>query len=139
MNEFNDIELLFLKKLLSKVKYENLNLFESNQFANSPIGNSILEKIKMKFETKLSGINKRNNNTKIPEFRFELDNYIGKSIVERLNEMDKNSFQAISEWSQTETEKFAKDILGPIEYKKTELTKLTEFLTQKAKEKNEIK
>lgn len=48
MNEFNDIELLFLKKLLSKVKYENLNLYESNQFANSPIGNSILEKIKLK-------------------------------------------------------------------------------------------
>ena len=135
MNEFNDIELLFLRKLLSKVKYENLNLYESNQFANCPIGNSILEKLKMKFETKFSETRKRNNNVGIPEFQFELENYVGKSITERLNEMDKSSFQAISEWNKTETEKFAKDILGPIKYEKTELNKLTEFLTKKAKEK----
>ena len=135
MNEFNDIELLFLKKLLSKVKYENLNLYESNQFANSPIGNSILEKIKLKFEPQFAENKKRSNNAGIPEFRFELENYVGKSITDRLNEMTESSFQAISEWSKTETEKFAKDILGPIKYEKTELIKLTEFLTKKAKEK----
>ncbi|WP_165750584.1 hypothetical protein [Cellulophaga sp. Z1A5H] len=135
MNESNDIEILFLKKLLSKVKYENLTLFESNQFANSPIGNSILEKIKLKFETKFSETNKRNNNIRIPEFKFELENYVGKSITKRLNEMDKNSFQAISEWNEKQTLEFAKDILGPIKYEKSELLKLTEFLTKKSKEK----
>jgi hypothetical protein len=135
MNEFNDIELLFLKKLLSKVKYENLNLYESNQFANSPIGNSILEKIKLKFETKFAETKKRNNNAGIPEFRFELDNYVGKSITERLNEMTESSFQAISEWNEKQTLEFAKVILGPIKYEKSELLKLTEFLTKKSKEK----
>ena len=135
MNEFNDIELLFLKKLLSKVKYENLNLYESNQFANSPIGSSILEKIKLKFETKFAETKKRNNNAGIPEFRFELDNYVGKSITERLNEMTESSFQAISEWNEKQTLEFAKDILGPIKYEKSELLKLTEFLTKKSKEK----
>ena len=127
MNEFNDIELLFINKLMNKVKYENLNLFESNQFANSPIGNSILEKIRAKFEPEFSEIKKRNNNAGIPEFRFELENYVGKSITERLNEMDESSFQAISKWNEVETEKFAKDILGSIKYEKTELIKLIEF------------
>ena len=119
MNDFNDIELLFLKKLLSKVKYENLNLYESNQFANSPIGNSILEKIRLKFEPQFAETKKRSNNVGIPEFRFELENYVGKSITERLNKMTESSFQTISEWNKTETEKFAKDILGPIKYEKT--------------------
>ena len=135
MNEFNDIELLFLKKLLNKVKYENLNLYESNQFANSPIGNSILEKIQLKFEPKFAVTKKPNNNAEIPEFRFELDNYVGKSITERLNEMTESSFQTISEWNEKQTLEFAKDILGPIKYEKSELLKLTKFLTKKSKEK----
>jgi hypothetical protein len=135
MNEFNDTELIFINKLLKKVKYENLNLFESNQFANSPIGNSILEKINLKFEPQLSEMKKRNNNVAIKEFRFELENYVGKSITERLNKMDKSSFHSISEWNEKETEKFAKDILGPIKYEKSELMKLTKFLTEKSKEK----
>ncbi|AUC75013.1 hypothetical protein [Olleya sp. Bg11-27] len=135
MNELNEIELIFIKKLLNKVKYGNLNLFESNQFANSPIGNSILEKIELKFEHQFSEIKKRNNNAGISEFRYEYDNYVGKAILERLNEMDKSSFQAISKWDEKQTEKFAKDILGPIKYEKSELLKLTEFLTEKSKEK----
>ena len=135
MNEFTDVELLFINKLLNKVKYENLNLFESNQFANSPIGNSIIEKIKRKFEPQFSEIKERDNNAGISEIQFELENYVGKSITERLNEMDKSSFQAISKWNEIETEKFAKDILGPIKYEKCELIKLTEFITEKSKEK----
>jgi hypothetical protein len=135
MNEFNDTELIFINKLLNKVKYENLNLFESNQFANSPIGNSILEKINLKFEPQLSEMKKRNNNVGINEFRFELENYVGKSITERLNKMDKSSFHSISEWNEKQTEKFAKDILGPIKYEKSELIKLAKFLTEKSKEK----
>ena len=136
MNEFNEIELLFINKLLNKVKYGNLNLFESNQFANSPIGNSILKKIELKFEARFSEIKKRNNNAGISEFRYEFDNYVGKAILERLNELDKSSYQAISKWNEKETEKFAKDILGPIKYEQFELLKLTKFLTEKSKEKN---
>ena len=135
MNEFNDVELLFINKLLNKVKYENLNLFESNLFANSPIGNSILEKIELKFEPQFSEIRKRNNNAKISEFRYEFNNYVGKAITERLNQMDKSSFQAFTKWNEKETEKFAKDVLGPIKYEKRELNKLTEFITEKSKEK----
>ena len=135
MNQFNDIELLFLSKLLNRVKYENLNLYESNQFANSPIGNSILEKIKEKFDPKFSELRKRNINAGISEFKFELNNNVGKAITERLNEMEISSFEVISEWDFAETEKFAKDILGPIKYEKTELIKLIEFLNKTAKEK----
>lgn len=96
MNEFNEIELLFINKLLNKVKYGDLNFFEANQFANSPIGNSIFKKIELKFESRFSEIKKRN----------------GK-----------------------ETEKFLKDIFGPIKDEQSELLKLTEFLTEKSKEK----
>lgn len=110
-------------------------MFESNQFANSPIGNSILEKIELKFEPQFSEIKKRNNDARISEFRYEFDNYVGKAILERLTKMEESSFQAISEWDEKQTEKFAKDILGPIKYDKSELSKLTEFLTKKSKEK----
>ena len=135
MNEFNDIELLFINKLMNKVKYENLNLFESNQFANSPIGNSIIGKIKEKFEPKFAEIIKRNRRAGIRPLSFELNNNVGKSITKRLNEMDKTSFQAISEWNEKQTLEFAKDILGPIKYEKSELLKLAQFLTKKSKEK----
>ncbi|QWX85419.1 hypothetical protein H0I23_07200 [Cellulophaga sp. HaHaR_3_176] len=64
-----------------------------------------------------------------------MDNYVGKSITERLNEMTESSFQAISEWNEKQTLEFAKVILGPIKYEKSELLKLTEFLTKKSKEK----
>lgn len=49
--------------------------------------------------------------------------------------MTESSFQAISEWNKKQTFKFAKDILGSIKYEKSELLKLTEFLTKKSKEK----
>jgi hypothetical protein len=137
MTEFSKTELIFLNKLLNKVKYENLNSFELNQFSNSPIGNSILEKIQSEFEPQFTEIKKQNESAGITEFRFEFDNYVGKAITKRLNHMDINSFQEISGWNESETEKFAKDIIGPIKYEQSELKKLAKFLKDKSNEKTD--
>lgn len=47
MIEFDFAELNLLNKLLSKVKYSDLDSYELNQFANSPITNRIMEKSKL--------------------------------------------------------------------------------------------
>jgi hypothetical protein len=50
MIEFNFSELNLLSKLLNKVKYSELDAYELNQFANSPITNRIMEKIQTEFK-----------------------------------------------------------------------------------------
>jgi len=134
MIEFDFAELNLLNKLLSKVKYSELDNYELNQFANSPITNRIIEKIKTEFEPKVKRF-PRIQNSETPKFQFEFNNHIGIAISKRLEHMTTSSFKTISEWEKSETEKFAKDILGPIEYEQTELNKLTEYLIEKAKEK----
>ena len=134
MIEFDFTELNLLNKLLNKVKYSELDSYELNQFANSPITNRIMEKIQTEFKPlteKIPNI----NNREAPKFEFKLDNYVGKAITNRLEHMDLSSFQTINKWDNSETEKFAKDILGIINFEEPELKKLTEYIIEKAKEK----
>jgi len=134
MIEFDFSELNLLNKLLSKVKYSELDPYELNQFANSPITNRIMKKIQTEFKPLAEKI-PRIDNSGIPKIEFKLENYVGKAITNRLEHMDLSSFRTIAEWDKSETEKFAKDILGIIDFKESELNKLTEYLTEKAKEK----
>ena len=134
MIEFDFTELNLLNKLLNKVKYSELDSYELNQFANSPITNKIMEKIQTEFKPLAEKI-PRFHNSGIPKFEFKLENYVGKAITNRLEHMDLSSFQTIAEWDKSQTEKFAKDIIGIIDFEESELNKLTEFITEKAKEK----
>lgn len=134
MIELNFAELNLLNKLLNKVKYSDLNSYELNQFANSPITNRIMEKIQTEFKPFAEKI-PRIENSGTPKFEFELENHVGKAITNRLEHMDLSSFQTIANWNKSETEKFAQDILGIIDFEKSELNKLTEYITEKAKEK----
>ena len=134
MIEFDFSELNLLNKLLNKVKYSELDAYELNQFANSPITNNIMDKIKAEFKPQADKI-PRIENSRIPKFQFALENYVGKAITKRLERMDISSFQTITEWNKTQTEKFAKDILGSIDYSVEELNNLTEYLSQTAREK----
>lgn len=63
MIDLNFAELNLLNKLLSKVKYSDLNSYELNQFANSPITNRIMEK----FKPNLSHLQKKFPELKIAE------------------------------------------------------------------------
>jgi hypothetical protein len=94
MIEFNFAELNLLNKLLSKVKYSELDLIELNNFANSPITNSIMEKIQMEFKPIAEKINESNNG--VQKFQYQMENHIGIAISKRLIAMDSNSLQAIS-------------------------------------------
>lgn len=134
MIELDFKELNLLNKLLNKVKYSELNSYELNQFANSPITNRIMEKIQVEFKP-LAEKNPRIKNNGIPKFEFKLENHVGKAITNRLEHMDLSSFQEIADWNKSETEKFAQDILGIIDFEESELNKLTEYIAQKAKEK----
>lgn len=134
MIEFDFTELNLLNKLLNKVKYSDLDSSELNQFANSPITNRIMEKIQTEFKP-LADKTRKINNREVPKFQFELDNHVGQAIAKRLENMNLSSFQAITEWDKSQTEKFTKDVLGIITYDISELNKLTEYITEKAKEK----
>lgn len=134
MIEFDFTELNLLNKLLSKVKYSELDSYELNQFANSPITNRIMEKIQTEFKPLAEKI-PRVENSRTPKFEFKLENCVGKAITNRLEHMDLSTFQTIVEWDKSETEKFAKDILGIIHFEESELNKLTEYISEKAKEK----
>ena len=134
MIEFDFTELQLLNKLLSKVKYSELDSYELNQFANSPITNRIMEKILKEFKPLADQI-PRFENSGAPKFQFKLENHVGKAITNRLEHMDLSSFQAITKWDKFQTEKFAEDILGIIDYEESELNKLTEYITKKAREK----
>jgi len=131
MIEFDFFELNLLNKLFNRIKYVGLDSTDLNEFANSPITNKIMEKINGEFELLVT----KNPSRRIPRMQFEMDNSVGKNIINRINHLEKSEFETISKWDKNQTGKFAIDILGPIEYSSVELNNLTEFIMKKAKEK----
>jgi hypothetical protein len=124
---FTEIELYLLRKLLHKVKYSELDAYELNDFANSPITNEILNKLNTPDKIKkVEDFHRLNPSVK--RFCFEFDNNVGIAIRKRLEFLSESVFPVIENWDDSETEKFALDILGPIDFKKVELEKLKKFI-----------
>lgn len=124
---FTQTELFFLKKLLNKLKYSKLDEYELNQFANSPISNQILKKlITDESIERTDEFHRLHPNVKRHCFKF--DNEIGITIQNRLLKLDTSVFSTIANWTDIETEKFALDILGPIDFENIELIKLKKFI-----------
>ena len=67
-------------------------------------------------------------NPNIKKFCFEFDNHVGIAIRKRLESISESVFPVISNWSDLETEEFALDILGPIDFEKEELEKLKAYI-----------
>lgn len=130
---FNSVELYLINKLLNKIKYSDRDPYELNEFAFSPIANEILEKLKfeLKLDEKIKKMYSKNPNLKKPCFEF--DNSIGKNIQKNLIYQNDSSFEVISKWNDNEVEKFAIDIIGPIDFEKTELEKLKKHIIELAK------
>lgn len=127
---FNSVELRVLAKLLHKLKYENIDDFEFNQFTNSPILNDIIAKIdNLRFPKGSS----KHSNPNIKEFCFEFDNHVGLAIRKKLEVMDIHSFMTINEFDKNTMENFIKDVLGTIKYDKAESEKLCDYLSELAK------
>ncbi|CAM4390787.1 hypothetical protein [Zobellia nedashkovskayae] len=134
MIEFDFAELNLLNKLLSKIKYSELDIYELNQLAYNPIINSVMEKIRTEFMPEAEKV-PRIGNRPLPKFNFEFESHIGNNLKKRLEYTDISSWKVIVEWDKTQTEKYARNILGPINYEQTELNKLTEYLMKIAAEK----
>jgi hypothetical protein len=129
---FNSTELRVLAKLLHKLKYENIDDFEFNQFTNSPILNDIIVKIE---NLRFPNGSPKHANPNVKEFCFEFDNYVGVAIRKKLEVMDIHSFKAINEFDKNTMESFVKDILGSVKYDKEESDKLCSYLIELTKEK----
>lgn len=125
-------ELYLINNLLNKIKYSEFDTSELNEFANNPITNDILSKLKIHFEEKIAKTHLAKNIRKIS---FEFDNEIGIAIKNRIKNIDNNTFAVISKWNNSEVEQFALDIIGPISFENLELNKLTIYITEIAKEK----
>ena len=124
---FTEEEKYLLDKLLHKVKYSELDAYELNQFANSPITNTIMEKL-ITHEKKESIKEFERNHPNVKKFCFEFDNEVGITVQKRLSHLDESIFPVISNWSDLETENFALDILGPISFEKSELESLKKYI-----------
>ena len=112
---FDQSELYLLSKLLKTIKYSDLDIYEIDMFANSPLTNSILQKL----ETQL------NQSSKI-SFKFESN--LGEIVKERIMRMEDSSISTIASLYPEEIEKFGMDILGPIQYERIELDNLIQFI-----------
>ena len=124
---FTDSEKYLLNKLLYKVKYSELDVCELNEFANSPITNEILKKLET--PERIERVKEfERSHPNVKKFCFEFDNYVGVAIQKRLRNLDESVFPVIANWSDSETEKFALDILGPISFEKNQLENLKTFI-----------
>ena len=112
---FDQAELYLISKLLNKIKYSDLDVYEIDMFANSPITNSILQKL----ETKLN---------QSPKISFKFESNLGEIVKERIMRMEDSSISTIASLYTEEIEKFSIDILGPIQYERVELDKLIHFI-----------
>ncbi len=121
---FTSTELHLIKKLLYKVKYSDLDAFEINEFANSPITNNILNKLIDPYAIP---------NPNVQKFCFEFNNHVGIAIKNRLAHLSDSSLKVISNWNREELKGFALDILGPIDFEKEELEKLCDYIQEIAK------
>ncbi|MNF67429.1 hypothetical protein D3C84_492440 [compost metagenome] len=124
---FTEEEKYLLDKLLHKVKYSELDAYELNQFANSPITNTIIEKLTTP-EKKERIKEFERNHPNVKKFCFKFDNEVGIAVQKRLSYLDESIFPVISNWSDLETENFALDILGPISFEKSELESLKKYI-----------
>ena len=112
---FDQSELYLLSKLLKTIKYSDFDIYEIDLFANSPLTNSILQKL----ETQLN---------QSPKISFKLESNLGEIVKERIMRMEDSSISTIASLYPEEIEKFAIDILGPIHYEKIELDNLIQFI-----------
>lgn len=124
---FTEEEKYLLNKLLHKVKYSELDAYELNQFANSPITNTIIEKLTTPEKTERIKEFERNH-PNVKKFCFKFDNEVGIAVQKRLLHLDESIFPVISKWSDLETENYALDILGPISFEKSELESLKKYI-----------
>lgn len=124
---FTEEEKYLLNKLLHKIKYSELDAYELNQFANSPITNTIIKKLTTPEKTERIKEFERNH-PNVKKFCFKFDNEVGIAVQKRLSHLDESIFPVISNWSDLETENFALDILGPISFEKSELESLKKYI-----------
>ena len=124
---FTFSEIYLLRKLLSKIKYSEVDNFELNEFANSPITNEILKKLELPGEkAREEEFHRKNPNVK--RFCFEFENHIGIAIQKRLADLSESIYPVIAKWNDEELEHFALDVLGPIDFEKDELEKLKLYI-----------
>jgi hypothetical protein len=112
---FDQSELYLLSKLLKTIKYSDLDIYEIDMFANSPLTNSILQKL----ETQLN---------QSPKISFKFESNLGEIVKERIMRMEDSSISTIASLYPEEIEKFGIDILGPIQYERIELDNLIQFI-----------
>ena len=124
---FTETEKILLNKLLYKVKYSELDAYELNQFANSPITNEILKKLDTPERIERNKEFERNY-PNVKKFCYEFDNEVGVAIQKRLENLDESVFPVITNWNDSETENFALDVLGPISFEKNQLEKLKAYI-----------
>lgn len=124
---FNFYELNLLNKLLHRIKYSDFDEYDMVEFSNSPIMNSVLNKVRSEFLPKVSS-------APIQDF-FKFDDSTGKAIQKKLTFLSDSSYEAISKFDEERIEKFALDVIGPIQSNHEETEKLKNYIIKLSNEK----
>ncbi|AHM59265.1 hypothetical protein D770_04990 [Flammeovirgaceae bacterium 311] len=132
----NKAEIHALHKLLATVKYsDQIDSYDLNEFANSPLITSLLKKVRAEY---IEILKQDGRGALVEEWirnsRFTIDSNTGKAITARLKHLSPSLLSTISEWNRKEVKDFATGLVEPLTYDDEEIEKLTDYIIKLAKE-----
>ena len=120
-----------LHKLLGKIRYgDKLDSDDIDFFATSPL---IVDIHKMVSEEwiKLSKDKGYLSDSDIEKMSFEFESYTGQMLRNRIDNWDNQMIETIMKWNQKQIEEYTILMIAPLKYDKSELKKLTDYITNK--------
>ncbi|WP_224996863.1 hypothetical protein [Cesiribacter sp. SM1] len=132
----NKAEIHALHKLLATVKYsDQIDSYDLNEFANSPLITNLLKKVRQEYIEIL----KQDGRAALAEewiknSKFTFDSNTGKSVAARLKHLSPSVLSTISDWDRKEVKDFATGLVEPLTYDDEEIEKLTDYIIKLTKE-----
>ena len=114
MKALNENQLFYLYRLLSKIKFSEINEYEIREFINSPFGTEILCEI---VDSKVHKL--------IPSDLGLVDTKVTDLILSRVEKWEDSSKRTAQNWDSEEIESFLVQMIKPFDYNQEILSELT--------------
>ncbi len=128
-------EIYALHKLLAKVKFsDQIDSYDLNEFANSPLITSLLIKTR---EEILKNLEEEGQADLVEDWLkksvFTYESATGKAIANRLKQLSDLTLFTLAEWDRAQVREYAIGLVEPLEYEQEEIEKLVDYIYQLAK------
>ena len=136
MVELDKYELHALHKLLGTIKFsEQIDSYDLNEFANSPLITNILKKVREEY---IKNQQAEGNSDLIEKWlkniKFRFDSETGKAISNRLRHLPSSSLLTLGNLTREEIRDFAIELVEPLPFEADEIEKLADFISSLAKD-----